>query len=250
MLAVCRILLVCRVLLVIACTFPVLVWAHSPVDVSAYLGLDAQWRHLSPKKGAGDNILKKHYQQSATHIGLRLNDLFGLELGYQKTGSANRHMVPPDGAFNYFSDTADPDPNNYISYSKASIKGPYAHVLALWPISEEYRLKLIAAVGVARLRASLESRMDLMSAVTGQLLNPAELLFNFSKTAWVPKLSLGAEHLMNDQWGIRTLLGWEGTAKLSGIRGWNANLNQRSNAFVASLKNSTTAGVGIFYKFF
>ena len=236
-----------RILFVSVMAFPAFALESADFDFSSNAGLDAQWRSMPLQKGAGDNVIKKGYHQGAAYLGLRLNDLFGLELGYQKSLTANRKTVFTNPTSNYFSSTADLVlPDSLLSYGTASIKGPYVGLLALLPISDEYRLKLIASAGMARLQANLQSNMYIVQ----RNIPGFDFSLGFSKTAWVPKLSLGLQHMINDHWGVRTMVGWEKTSKFKRMQGTYLDNGAQSSAYFASLKNSTTAGVGIFYKFF
>ncbi len=231
------------------CLFTSAVFGVKESPLSANLGFDVLSRSMSSYKGFGDNIVKKNYQQGNFYGGLRFNDLFGVELGYQRTLSANRRLALI-GDSSYFGEILQGiSPDHYVSYSRASIKGPYGNLVALLPISEEYRLKFIASVGVAKLRSRIQSRIDYVDGVTGAV--DAQFFdIVFSKKAWVPKLALGLQHMINDNCGVRTLLGWEKTSKFSRVQGINSGSVALPSPVFSSLQNSTTMGLGLFYNFF
>lgn len=210
------------------------------------VGADAQWRFAPLKQGAGDNIVKKSYPQGAVYGGMKLNDTFGLEVGYQRS-VVKQSTKTFTNSFSYFSSTAGLlATQSYISRAKVSMQGFYVGALGFLPISEEYRLKLIGSVGVVRMRAKIVSALDLVTGTTTTINDQA---FHFTQSKWVPKLGVGLQHMFDDNIGLRAMAGWEQTSKFKRIRGINANTGAPSSSLFASLKDSTTLGLGMFYNF-
>ncbi len=214
-------------------------------DLGFNVGADAQWRFMPLQKGSGDNIVKKSYPQGAVYGGMKFNDFFGLEVGYQRSVSAKRQETLNVNYVSYFSDSLEIDPgDHYVSRSKVSTQGFYTGVLGFLPISEEYRLKLIASVGVVRMKTKISSALDLVEP-TGTTSN--SLVRTFIQTKWIPKVGAGIQHMIDDNIGVRAMAGWEQTARFKRIRGIRPD-GTLSN-YAASLKNSATLGLGMFYNF-
>ncbi len=92
------------------------------------IGADAQWRSAPLQKNFGDNLIKKSYPQGSVYGGVKLDDTFGLEIGYQHSASAKR-QISTSAPTSYFSQTLTPLPtNSFIFRSKVSMQGVYAGV--------------------------------------------------------------------------------------------------------------------------
>ncbi len=213
------------------------------------LGMDAQVRSMPLQQGFGSNIVKKSYPQGALYGGIKFNDYFGLELGYQRSITAKRKERLDSDGVSYFGVGLALDPDDYeTSRSTVSSQGLYTGLLGFLPISEEYRLKGIASVGVVRMKTKITSALDLFDPFSNTtVINNSQ--FNFVQTKWIPKLSVGIQHMINDHLGVRALAGWEKTSEFDHIVGVNAKNSVPSKTLYASLKNSTTLGLGLFYDF-
>ncbi len=216
------------------------------------LGMDTQWRSMPLQKGFGDNIVKKHYPQGSVYGGMKFNDIFGFELGYQRSVSADRKgILDKNNGANYFGvGMLDPAaPNDYwTSHSKVSTQGFYTGVLGFLPISEEYRLKFIASIGVVRMKTKIITSLDFFDSFT-RITTMNSSQFNFIQTKWIPKVGAGIQHMINDNCGVRAMATWEQTNRFNHIVGVDPTDGLPSTKAFASLKNSTTLGLGLFYNF-
>lgn len=210
-------------------------------DIVPQIGADIQYRYMSAKKGFGDNLVKEQYPQGSVYGGLKLNDWFGLELGYQTSTQVTRKQTLSGSAANAYSTILDLEPDSWSFNTRSSIQGVYGSLVGFLPISEEYRLTLLASAGFARLKAKTTSRLT--DVGTGQDLGNIA----FSSTKWIPKVNVGIQHMIQDDIGVRALVGWEQTSKFSHMPATLTSGN--ANNYRLSLKDSTTLGLGMFYNF-
>ena len=217
-------------------------WGFSP-----YVGADAQWRHMNFNGGLGDNLFRHDYPQGNFFAGIKLNDYLGIEAGYESTVKKTRtvHLGAGD-----VSAGAVLIPGTTVQYaSTAQVKGLHANLVGSFPISEEYRLKLIGMVGVAQLKAHLK-RTATLATVRGNLRNPTAIFPNgvtttFKRRKNVLRLVGGVEHMFCDNWGVRATVTWENTHKL------NAYGNPQPIVGSTQVKenNSVAYGLGVFVTF-
>jgi len=68
----------------IICFFYFLIFTMScfSLDISPYVGVDGQLNRMPFKKGYGDNLFPKHYEQANLYAGIKLDGSFSLEAGY------------------------------------------------------------------------------------------------------------------------------------------------------------------------
>lgn len=208
-------------------------------DLVPYVGADVQSRNMEFKKGFGDNITKKNYPQGNVYVGLKLNQYVGLEAGYERTKNVKKttNLVASDMFLGIPLSSADPAFTTQVN-TKTKISAFHASIVGFLPLSEEYRLQLIGSLGIARTNLNMVLEIP-----------DSDLRAEFSRKKWVPKIGVGLQHMLTCQMGIRAMAGWEGTApgskSVQDIRPLNAPQSQRT----ARIKNSFSAGLGLFYNF-
>ena len=203
-------------------------------DFAPYVGVDAKWNSMRFKKTAGDNLIQKNYPQGNLFGGVKFNDYFGLELGYESTTRRNKTATAAVGD-NFFGDIVDPpEPVNY-SKTKTKISGFHLNVVGFYPICEEYCLSLFGSLGLAQLK--LKSHLD-FSVPT----NPRVVGLDFSKQKLVPRATLGIQHMLCENIGVRAMFGWERTSAFKNVKAKNSTL-------FMSPKDSVSIGLGVFYNF-
>ncbi len=190
-------------------------------NVSPYVGADVQIRHVKFGHHFGNKRFKKNYPQANLFAGIKFCDFLGIELGYETTTNKSRTVTlgtPP-----------------IKTNSSARFRGPHADLVGFLPIFNECNLHLLGYVGIAHLKASLKQYDVLANGIS-----PAR---TFNKHKSVLRLGAGVQHMINDCWGVRALVGWEKT-KFNLVQNQPAATPQR-----VKLKNSYSYGLGAFYSF-
>jgi len=209
------------------------------MDLVPYIGADIQSRHMEFKKGYGDNITKKNYPQGNIYLGLKLNEYVGLEAGYERTKNVktSKILLGSDMFLSTILQPGDPTFATRIN-TRTKMSAFHASVVGFLPISEEYRLQLIGALGIARMNLNMAMEIPI-----------ADLRRVFSRKKWVPKVGVGLQHMLTCQVGVRAMASWEGTGRGSKSAQDIRPLNQSQSELVARVKNSLNLGLGIFYNF-
>lgn len=212
-----------------------------------YVGLDAQYRYMSFDKDMGAKLISNKYPQGGIFVGARLYEYFGFELGYRKSATKSSWFPLLENGANLL--TILLDPLDLISVKfEGSVREFYWDMAGYFPISEYYRLSLMAVVGMNRLQYKMKMRV-----LQHDLANPAiidhDQVMLFEEKRWVPKLALGLQHMVTLDFGIRTMLSWEQTAKFKNMSPTNLHTGLVRPQYRSSIKNSIIPSIGIFYNF-
>lgn len=218
------------------------------ISPAPYAGVDAQIRTMKFAKGGPDLLFAKNALQGNVFVGAKLNEYFGVELGYEQTKSKKRDSDASynngDVVFNELTEAGD-----YIkSTNKHQIKGFSVSILGYLPLVEN-QTTLYAGVGLARLK------MKATFQPTGShdedpynAANREQEKRSYKATKIVPKLTAGVEHMLTKEWGIRGNATWENTARFKKIKPSTRAIHG-ADASSLSMKNSVVYGIGVFYKF-
>lgn len=211
-------------------------------DLVPYVGADAQWRRMDYKKDFGQNLTKKNYKQGNLYAGLKFNEYVGVEAGYESTGTIKRNATVI--ATNMFGTTF---PGAIAGQSlewntRSKISGFHGNLIGFLPISDDYCLKLFGSVGIAQLKARTRATATTLNGIP---LIP-NIVLNFTKRKWVPRLSLGLQHMFYEQFGLRATATWENTARLKMS---SRDQSGGTRIYSAYSRDSVTLGVGLFYNF-
>jgi hypothetical protein len=201
-------------------------------DVTPYIGMDAKWYRMPFKKGFGDNLAESNYPQINGFVGVKLNEFFGVEAGYEVSANKTRDALVNDGD-TYFSVVIPAGFDEFKTVTETKISGFNVNFVGFMPISEEHALDLIGAVGLAHLKLRIIHSVPAHDVRT-----------EFSKEKWVPKLSLGLQHMLAKQFGVRATVGWQKTSRLGDVIP-----AVQPSAEIAKVKDSTSVGFGLFYNF-
>lgn len=215
---------------------------------SAYLGVDAQVRHIGFENNYGGNLFKKDYPQGGAFGGFKFNQFLGIEVGYEATTTRTaKNFIPGDSIVAGESSTIlalDAPP--LVASSRFQIKGWYGDLMGFLPLPvfEMCGLNLIGSVGLARVEASTKifylgnpNASFAPASVEGFRVFP-------DKRKTVLRLGAGVSQMLSDCFGIRFLLGWENTRKFGKI----SSINPVTTAIVKP-NNSWNYRLGAFVDF-
>lgn len=205
--------------------------ASQGFDFAPYLGIDVKQHNMQFKQNAGANLVQKNYPQGNLFAGIRFNECLAMEFGYEGTAKKTKTAFVPLGA-SFFGDVGLED----SSTTKTRIAGPHIDVLGFYPIFEErYCLDLFGSFGLANLK--FKSRLDVMTAG-----DPEVSSYSFLKRKLIPRVTLGVQHMINNNLGVRAMATWERTSSFKNIYADRGPLYMRP-------KDSRSLGVGVFYSF-
>lgn len=206
----------------------------------SYIGADLQSRHMKFAKPYSTGVDKNDYLQGNLYLGLRCNDFFGLEFGFERAMKKSENPNLPFSASCMGEDNTTPE--GTAIKTKTILEGYHSSVVAFLPLGFIPDSKLIAILGLARAR--IKTTLD---SYEFDSLNPADQGWNrpyiFKKSRWIPRLGIGTQIMVNHHFGLRVLCILEKTSQYSYI------VESRSARRILLPKNSIIPSVGIFYKF-
>jgi len=208
--------------------------AGSTDGVVPYVGADAKWYHMPFKKGFGDNLTESNYPQANGFLGIKLNNFVGVEAGYEVAASKTRNATESDGG-TYFGVAIPSGTGALNAVTETKIHGFNVNLVGFLPVSEEYALDLIGSIGLARLKLDITNNLPSLAVQEEK----------FSQEKWVPRLSLGLQHMLAKQFGVRATVGWEKTSSFDNLVPTDAP----GSTLIAKVKDSTSVGFGLFYNF-
>ena len=211
------------------------------MDMKPYIGIDAQIRHMNFTKGFGDNLFRNIYPQCNTYLGVKFNDYFGIELGYQASKKQTRIVSLNTGAINL--GTAVPAPASPVVFaSDSKIQGAHINLVAFYPTYSD-ELELFASIGVGRLKAQF-TRFTI-SIGNGPVPSSLPTTFKFTQSQTVARINTGFQKMISDCIGFRGTIGWENTSRFKAIT--SSPITRRLTEI--RLKNSIVYSLGIFANF-
>jgi hypothetical protein len=213
----------------------------SGLNLTPYAGVDVGIQHFEFEPGYGDNLFKNELPVGNLFAGVKFNDYFGIEGGYESTLEGKRNSTIYGGNTGlgiYITPTI-------IDYTKCSskikISGWHLGVTGYSPLylNGDNSLSIFGYIGIKHTNAKLILN-TLASKPPGgpEQVDSSTMVLNKNNKKILMRLSVGIEYLFNKHIGIRTLIGWENTSKLK--PSYNAN--------IAKLKDSILYGVGIILK--
>lgn len=216
------------------------VMAENHWGVTPYVGADAEWRHMNFQKDFGQNLFKHDYPQGNVYVGVQFNEYLAVEGGYEATERKTRTAANVGSTV--LTGIRLAAGNSIQSNSTGQVKGLHANILGFLPICEAYRLKLIGLVGFARLKGNF-ARTDV--TINGVATLPDEMpafTNTFKKRKSVLRLGAGLQHMINCNWGVRAMVKWENSKKLT-------ITSVEDTDFILKAKNSFIYSIGAFYTF-
>lgn len=215
-----------------------------------YVGADAQIRHMEFKRNLGGNALKKNYPQGNFFAGLKLNECVGVELGYTIAGKKSRTVKHNNSDIVFGLPLEQPTPLvpaiNSVTHNASKVDGWNLNLVGFYPIlCEDNSLQLIGSIGVTQLKIRTKNITE-ATFVSSTVVTETDHI-HFKKRKAVLRLSGGVQNMLTDCIGIRALVTWENSAKLS-VHGKDINTAQVTR-FIAKPENSFSYGLGVFTVF-
>lgn len=240
--------LVCVPILVSATTGSAL--AASTFKATPYFGADIGMQHFGFKHGYGDNLFKKSLNKNNVFLGIKFNDTFGIEGGYETTTNKTRNTTVYAGETllgNYIPLPVNQGDVEYMKLaSKARIFGWHLGVTANYPIERSNNnMAIIGYVGIKRAKVNILRNMITSKEYLNPVEMPIDTTINLNVRKYIVKLAGGMEYFLTKHIGIRALIGWENTAKLkTNYTSYDYDTNAPITK-TARIKNSFSYGIGI-----
>ena len=132
------------------------------LNITPYAGINVEGRHMNFSSGFGDNLFARNYPQIDIYTGVKLNEFWGVELGYETTFSQRKTTTLTPGAINLgIPITADVVSAQFRNSSR--ISGAHLDLVGFWCIPE-YPIELFGTIGASYLAAKFQR---LTQAVNG-----------------------------------------------------------------------------------
>lgn len=226
----------------IICCFYFLIFTMScfSLDISPYVGVDGQLNRMPFKKGYGDNLFPKHYEQANLYAGIKLDGSFSLEAGY--VSEAVRSKCTKLYARNGCLGIELPQfasPAIFQSYIK--IRGYHVGFVNTFCEPTWESVRILWGAGVGLLRAEAERKTIQISRPPLKLSSSR----HFKKDKAVLRLMLASEYSLNNNIGIRASVIFLQTSKMV-IKAYPINGRYTP---VIKPKDSFIYSLGIFYEF-
>lgn len=188
-------------------------WPEIVTCIDPYLGIDMGLRRMAWKKDYGDNVYKHVAYQPNIYTGLKFNQFFGIEVGYEEILFKKRDTAFTEGTSIILGvDFAPP----IAIRSSVKLKGWHFNIVGTYPLEWcEYKcIELLGTMGIASLKTTQQTTFLLDE--TGIL--PSPDVFTFSKRKIVPRVSAGFQYKITDHCGLRfILIGIENTSLLGDL---------------------------------
>lgn len=223
--------------------------ASSEFKLTPYGGIDIGQQNTKFKPLFGDNLFKKHLPKGNFFVGVKFNDYFGIEGGYETTLQRKRDVVLNGvhrndylGAGRYSLLMLLPRDIARIS-SKSKISGWHMGITGEYPIyffSQQKRpLSIIGYAGIKHTTIKLTS--NLYYHKDDPTMQTIYELNQKNKKNLV-RLSTGLQYFIHQNIGLRVIGSWENTSTLSPKNNGDPELLE------ARLKNSLGCSIGIVFK--
>lgn len=206
-----------------------------------YFGVDGRAQFVKFRNGYGNNTLKHNSTQGNIYLGLRINDYFAIESGYESTVSRSRTVTLFAG------DMAAGTPMiemvcPAVFKSKFKIEGAHLNLVGLLPIYNYccQPIELLASVGTAFLKGT--SKRETIS-VAGMFRGVDRTMVG-ART--VLRATLGLQYLPGDHVGLRGTACLLDTSKL--IVSANDGMPGLYHPEIKP-KRIVSYGLGVFYEF-
>lgn len=208
--------------------------------LTPYGGVDVGMQHFGFKSGYGDNLFKKRLPKGNIFVGLKFNDYFGIEGGYETTVNARRRATLSPGEINLGIQV----PAGYTFNHTTRIKSAGLHI----GITGEYaftkfnnNLSIFGYAGIKRTKIQLTRNINSINGGTASGMN--YLNHNHENSKNIARISGGLQYSLCNHVKLRALVGWENTSKLKAY-----SFNSNNDRIEAKLKNSVSYTLGILLK--
>ncbi len=196
-----------------------------------YLGLEYIYEHIKPAKPYRE-FLSANFQNGNFFIGTRINNKFGLEVGYYRDLKSSQQQ---NQTFSFNDQQAS---GLTATLTQTSFKGFSIDFASYFSLDEHFYASLIA--GFATMHPTMT-----FDAYNGTDLASAWVLIK-GKNRTVPRLGFGLE-LLTKHWGLRSRVFWVYT------QGMKLNVTDAQALFPAisgsPYGQAIQLSVGVFYRF-
>lgn len=215
-------------------------------DMNPYLGVDGQVRQMRWQENLGKDHLRNVLWQHNYFAGMRFNDYWGLEMGYQHTFNNFKNInIKVNEMF------LNADYGNTVAAEfkvKSKVRGFNFNLKGYWPLWTKggCQYDAYALLGASRLTIAAE-QMQLTDIGTGAPRTAQQITDShqhYKANSWASRVGLGMQVTMKEHYGLRAGLHWEGTSSFTLEEKPLTGLEQ-----MAKPKRSWIGSVGLFYKF-
>lgn len=203
-----------------------------------YGGVDVGMQHFGFKKGYGDNLFKKQLPKVNIFAGIKFNEYFGVEAGYESTIVGKRESTLVAGDSNLGVTFRG---QTIVYSSRTKISGGHLGLTGEYKL-DKLGLSNLSAIGYVGLKHTNVKLARNRLKVNGSPNTSFEIVGNDSKKMLI-KVSGGLQYFINNHIAVRALVGWENTSKI------------KPHSYTASglfsnvqLKNSLHYSLGIILK--
>lgn len=207
--------------------------------VRPYVGFDAQMRRMNYHVGYGDNLLYRQSPQGNIYAGLKFNDNFGAEIGYDATSTLTRDSILTTGQVAAGTPiVAAISPVEFKS--KSQLRGSHADLVGFYTFCENWPAQLFGSVGVGFVRGMFERKSISVNNM------PSSMVRSFGKHKAVLRLTGGLQYLWNCNLGTRVSIGYVNT---NNIRAFENDGIPSSFITQIKPKDSFVYGLGMYWIF-
>lgn len=254
-------LIKCLFWVLIVCTItPVAVGAREIIMTpmaTPFIGMDFEYSIIKPNND-WRNVLSTVYPGGNAFVGIRFMEYIGFELGYSFTGKKEKTRIF-NGQQSFFGVPA-PFLVNAGVRTQMSLNGWHVDLLAFIPLDHCIDLFIAPGVGTAKAKINVDVVTTAPLTISPFAVAPIVPIvtpFNVALSSvstqgkTILRLGLGIQWMLTDITGVRAIIRWRNTSRVS-IRN-----NAVVNAFFAAnnisrqiYKDAVTASAGIFFRFY
>lgn len=226
-------LLIVTTLLTISSAVIAFDWEFNP-----YVGIYTQWKHINFKAGFGNNIFTHIYPQICGHLGVKLHENIGVELGYEtgKTKTRVTALTTGDRA------AGTPIPeiiSPAVFRGRGKLKGANLDLVGFYAPFHQ-NVEFLGFIGVSDLKAKFERHTVQVRGI------PYGRSRKLKDHKAVLHLGVGVQFLFCEHFFIRANIGWKNSARMvlfakDGIAGLYTP--------EVRLKNSVTYNIGLVWRY-
>lgn len=228
----------------IALFSPIISQAASSLNLTPYGGVDVGMQNFGFKSGYGDNLFAKQLPVGNLFIGIKFNDYFGIEGGYETTIDKKKETTIGAGDTILGNLIYAIDVKNISQFNRFRVYGLHLGLTGRYPIFSKEDHTGLSIVGYLGIKYTTVKSSRNIFKITPAL-GPTEaynsrINLDTDNKKNLARLAFGLEYFFYNHVGLRTLIGWENTARLKPVN--------NGGGYMANLKNSYKYSIGIIFK--
>lgn len=210
-------------------------------EFSAFVGVDYYQAWMKARNSYTQIFPRNSYPGASVYVGTRFQDCFGIEIGFDWSGTKKRDWSLSNGATIFGGTVA----GTMTGSSKVKRSGGHLDVIGYLPVCNCF--ELFGSLGYGWVQSKIHITNIAVNGVLGTPTLQSEALASLSgKGRSVFRLGFGASYLITPCVGIRAKFGWETTS----TQRFNGNAAARSLGYGSKgFRDSTTLAVGAFLNF-